>query len=89
MTKSRNIVSVLGGLALLCAVAGPSSGAEDPGDCVSDGRGGVRCVQVREEWLTIDRDGTVHHSVKGEKPACSTGGGEVSCVTSAITKPIR
>ncbi|MFC9116914.1 MULTISPECIES: hypothetical protein [Streptomyces] len=93
MSKSRNAASVLagvlGGLALLGAVAGPASGAEDPNGCVSDGRGGVSCVQMSEERLTIDRDGTVHHTVKGSKPACSAGAGEISCETSAVTKPIR
>ncbi|CAL9306609.1 hypothetical protein [Streptomyces sp. SudanB66_2053] len=93
MNKSRNIASVLasvlGGLALFGAVVGPASGAEGPNGCVSDGRGGVSCVQSSEERITIDGDGTVHHTVKGSKPACSAEAGEISCVTSAVTKPIR
>ncbi|MEU2900614.1 hypothetical protein ABZ690_35055 [Streptomyces sp. NPDC006967] len=88
MIKSRSIASVaagiLAGFALTGAGAGPAA-AEGPGGCVDDGRGTVRCVQVTEERLTVDRDGTVRHVTNGSKPACSASAGSISCETSVST----
>lgn len=89
MIKSRSIASVaagvLAGFALIGAGTGPAAAAEGPGGCVDDGRGTVRCVQVTEERLTVDRDGTVRHVTNGSKPACSASAGSISCETSVST----
>ncbi|KES05767.1 hypothetical protein BU52_18345 [Streptomyces toyocaensis] len=90
MIRSRRIASVaagvLGGLALLGAGAVQAFGAEEPGGCVDDGRGTVRCVQVTEERIAVDKDGTVHHSTNGSKPVCSTSAGKISCTNDVTTK---
>lgn len=84
MFKSKKIAAaagVLGSFALIGIGAAQASGAGDPGKCVDDGRGHVRCVQVSEYHITTDKQGNVH-VVNDSSQTCPSAEGEVNCVSS-------
>ncbi|MFF5155686.1 hypothetical protein ACFY3N_05350 [Streptomyces sp. NPDC000348] len=82
MFKSKKIAAVagvLGGFALIGVGAVQAVGAEGPGDCVKDGKGNIRCEQVRQYQLPSDRNGKVR-LVNESALACSGSAPRLSCV---------
>ncbi|QEU85816.1 hypothetical protein [Streptomyces viridosporus] len=87
MFKSKKIAAVtgvLGGFALIGVGAVQAVGAENPGNCVKDSRGTVRCEQVTEYEVRSKDHGKISF-VNDSRQTCS-GGPEVSC-TSSVTLP--
>ncbi|MGY0067412.1 hypothetical protein ACWZEH_11415 [Streptomyces sp. QTS137] len=86
MSKSKKITAaagVLGGVALIGAGAVQAVGVEGSGSCVRDGRGAIRCEQVREYRLPAGTQGKVRFAGEQEQ-ACSGSGAEVSCVDGSV-----
>ncbi|PWI09662.1 hypothetical protein DIZ27_16465 [Streptomyces sp. NWU339] len=82
MFKSKKIAAVagvLGGFALIGAVQAVA--AEDPGNCVKDGKGAVRCEQVRQYQPPSDGSGEARF-VNESTMTCSGSTARLSCVNS-------
>ncbi len=79
--KAAAVAGVLGGFALIGFGSVQAVGAEGPGDCVKDGKGSIRCEQVRHYQLPADRDGKVR-VVNDSTLACSSSAPRLSCVNS-------
>ncbi|MGV9251265.1 hypothetical protein [Streptomyces sp. NPDC003697] len=82
MFNSKKIAAaagVVGGFALLGVGAVQGFAADGSGGCVDDGKGSVRCVQVTEYHMTVDKGGNVH-VVNDSTQSCPSSQSEVSCV---------
>ncbi|MGW3683697.1 hypothetical protein [Streptomyces prasinus] len=86
MLESKRVAAaagLLGGVVLIGAGAVQAAGVEGSGSCVGDGRGGIRCEQVREYRLPADLQGKVRFTGRQEQ-TCSGSGAEVSCANGAL-----
>ncbi|AZM62216.1 MULTISPECIES: hypothetical protein [unclassified Streptomyces] len=85
MLKSIKITvmtGVLGSSVLIGLGAVQAAAVEGPGTCTNNGRGQVRCEDVRKEQISSEEYGTIH-LVNDMKQKCS-GSGAVSCATRVL-----
>ncbi|MDN3270902.1 hypothetical protein [Streptomyces sp. MA15] len=81
--KITVLAGVLGSSALIGLGAVQAVAVESPGKCTNDGKGHVRCADVRKERVTSEENGVIH-LVNAMKQECSGSNAKVSCATRVI-----
>ncbi|MFJ8711904.1 hypothetical protein ACIRD9_01625 [Streptomyces violaceus] len=86
MLNSKKIAAaagILGSFALIGVGAAQASALGDPGKCVDDGNGQVRCVELSQYTYTTDKGGKVTVTNNSSQD-CPTSHSQVSCVSSTV-----
>ncbi|MFZ4182023.1 hypothetical protein ACPCTK_27115 [Streptomyces pseudogriseolus] len=80
--KITVLAGVLGSSVLIGLGAVQAAAVESPGKCTNNGRGQVRCEDVRKEQVSSEEHGPIH-LVNDMKQQCS-GSGTVSCAARVL-----
>ncbi|EFL32230.1 predicted protein [Streptomyces viridochromogenes DSM 40736] len=86
MLNSRKIAAVaglLGSFALIGVGAAQATTDGDPGKCVEDGNGQVRCVDLSQYTYTTENGNKVT-VVNNSTQDCPTSHSQVSCVSDTV-----
>ncbi|CAM5704436.1 hypothetical protein [Streptomyces purpurascens] len=81
--KIAAVAGILGSFALIGVGAAQASALGDPGKCVDDGNGQVRCVELSQYTYTTDKGGKVTVTNNSSQD-CPTAHSQVSCVSSTV-----